>query len=120
MRFGLPISTAKRYINDLVEWLIPFLEWVYTERGTGRLGFTHGACKELRAVFETIQARYGTRNGRPQSITGAIQDSCQKSGSVASTGEPEPYDDQPMAYEEAESVDDSVRENLNENHEDEF
>ncbi|MHA1949471.1 MAG: hypothetical protein ACW99G_06835 [Candidatus Thorarchaeota archaeon] len=69
LKYGVPINTAKIYIDALLFRLIPFLDYVYTERRSGRSNYIRDGLKELRAVVDLIKEDYGTRNGVRQSIT---------------------------------------------------
>ncbi|MCK4278999.1 MAG: hypothetical protein KAW94_00335 [Candidatus Thorarchaeota archaeon] len=72
MKYSVPIRDAKRYLDGLIERLVPYLEYVYTERRRGEKGFIHEGVRELRNIVHEIQAVYGGVNGRPPSITGEI------------------------------------------------
>ncbi|MGD9380895.1 MAG: hypothetical protein PVI03_00455, partial [Candidatus Thorarchaeota archaeon] len=74
MKYSVPMRDAKRYLDGLIERLVPYLEYVYTERKRGKKGFIHGGSRELREVVQEIQAVYGGVNGRPPSITAEISD----------------------------------------------
>lgn len=100
LRYGVPIRDSKRYIDRLIERLIPFLEYVYTERRVGSSGFTHGATKELRGIVVEIRLYYGKRNGRPQSITGEILDSPELKTDALESQKDEDIDDQELVPEE--------------------
>jgi hypothetical protein len=72
LKYGVPPRKAMKYVDELVDKLLPFMDYVYTERNTGRSNFIRGGIQELRAVVDRIRTQFGTRNGRPQSITSAI------------------------------------------------
>ncbi len=72
MKYSVPLKDAKRYLDALIQRLVPYLEYVYTERKSGKKGFILEGVKELREVIHEIQVIYGGVNGRPQSITGEI------------------------------------------------
>ncbi len=72
LKYGLPQRAAKRYIDELIARLTPFLDYVYTDRRSGRAHFTPDAAKELREIVLRIRTQFGKRNGRSQSITSTI------------------------------------------------
>ncbi len=72
MRYSVPMREAKRYLDRLINRLMPYLEYVYTEGKRGKKGFIHGGAQELREIVREIQALYGGMNGRPPSITGEV------------------------------------------------
>ncbi|TFG28217.1 hypothetical protein EU527_17605 [Candidatus Thorarchaeota archaeon] len=72
MRYSVPMREAKRYLDRLIDYLIPYLEYVYTEGQTGEKGFIYGGMRELRKIIDEIRIHYRGVNGRPQSITGEI------------------------------------------------
>ncbi|TFH07431.1 MAG: hypothetical protein E4H14_08505, partial [Candidatus Thorarchaeota archaeon] len=72
LKYSVPMSDARRYLDELVKRLTPFLEQVFTEQRKIESGFVRGSAKVLREVVEEIRARYGGTNGRPLSITGEI------------------------------------------------
>ncbi|MGY5853814.1 MAG: hypothetical protein RTU92_09630 [Candidatus Thorarchaeota archaeon] len=74
MKYGVPIKPAKKYIDLLVLRLLPFLDYVYTERKSGRPNYVRGGLQELRAVVELIKQEFGTRNGQRLSITSEVQE----------------------------------------------
>ena len=75
LKYGLPQRVAKRYIDELIGRLTPFLDYVYTDRRSGRAHFTPDAAKELREIVLRIRTQFGKRNGRSQSITSTISQS---------------------------------------------
>ncbi|MGY5852472.1 MAG: hypothetical protein RTU92_02770 [Candidatus Thorarchaeota archaeon] len=75
MKYGVSLKAAKKYIDLLVLRLIPFLDYVYTERRSGRPNYVRGGLRELRTVVELIKQEFGTRNGQRQSITSEVQES---------------------------------------------
>jgi len=74
LKYNVPIKHAKKFIDDLIEKLLPFLDYVYTERRIGKLHFTPEATKELAKVVVNLRSRFGKQNGRPQSITSSIRE----------------------------------------------
>jgi hypothetical protein len=107
LKYGVPAKDAKRHIDELIDRLIPFLEYIYTERRIGRSGFTHGAAKELRIVVLKIRALFGRRNGRRQSVTGEIIEAQQADDATKSL-ELEVYDDQEIVVEEFHEYEDML------------
>ncbi|MGY5875805.1 MAG: hypothetical protein RTU30_08670 [Candidatus Thorarchaeota archaeon] len=95
LKYGVPIKAAKKYIDMLLHRLIPFLDYVYTERRSGRPNYVRGGLQELRAVVELIKMEYGTRNGTRPSITSEIQE--------AVSYDPHSEDDHAPDTDEAES-----------------
>lgn len=91
LKYGVPRRKTMKYVDELVDRLLPFMDYVYTERNTGRSNFIRGGIQELRAVVDRIRAQFGTRNGRPQSITSEIAESLEKhtSKNEISLDEPE-------------------------------
>ena len=75
LKYGLPQRAAKRYIDDLIDRLTPFLDYVYTSRRSGRAHFTPDGAKELREIVLRIRTQFGKRNGRSQSITSTVSQS---------------------------------------------
>ena len=75
LKYGVPIREAKKYIDALLYRLIPFMDYVYTERRSGRPNYVRDGLKELRIVVDQIKREHGTRNGQRQSITSEIQES---------------------------------------------
>ncbi len=75
LKYGLPQRAAKRYIDELIDRLTPFLDYVYTDRRSGRAHFTPDGAKELREIVLRIRTQFGKRNGRSQSITSTISQS---------------------------------------------
>jgi hypothetical protein len=73
LKYNVPIKHAKKFIDDLINRLLPFLDYVYTERRIGQPHFTPEATKELRKVVLKIRSRFGKQNGRPQSITSSVK-----------------------------------------------
>ncbi len=69
MKYNVPLRPAKRYIDQLLNRLLPFLDYVYTGRKTGRSNFVREGLEELRDVVDRISILYGMRNGRAPSIT---------------------------------------------------
>jgi len=88
LKYGVPIKDSKRYIDMLLFRLLPFLDYVYTERRSGRGNYVREGLRELRAVVELIKNVYGTRNGRRQSITAEVMETI--------------VDDEPVEIEETE------------------
>jgi len=72
LRYSVPMRAAKTRIDELAERLMPFLDYVYTERRTGKKHFIREGLRELRRIVNRIRTQYGVRNGRSLSITGAI------------------------------------------------
>jgi len=91
LKYGVPRRKAMKYVDELLDRLLPFMDYVYTERNTGRSNFIRGGIHELRAVVDRIRTQFGTRNGRPQSITSAIAESLEDrtSKKEVSLAEPE-------------------------------
>jgi hypothetical protein len=79
MNYSVPMREAKRYLDRLVDLLIPYLEYVYTEGREGKKGFILGGARELREIITEIRTLYGGVNGRPQSITGEVSGEVGKS-----------------------------------------
>ena len=75
LKYGVPLKDAKKYIDALLYRLVPFLDYVYTERRSGRPNYVRDGLKELRIVVEQIKSEYGTRNGQRQSITSEVLES---------------------------------------------
>ena len=75
LKYGVPPKLARRFVDELVDRLLPFMDYVYTDRKTGRKNFIRGGIQELREVVDRIRVQFGTRNGRRQSITSAIAES---------------------------------------------
>jgi len=69
LKYGVPPKDAKKYIDALLFRLIPFLDYVYTGRRSGRPNYVRDGLKELRIVVDQIKSEYGNRNGQRQSIT---------------------------------------------------
>ncbi len=82
MKYSVPMRDARRYLDELVKRLTPFLEQVYTGQRKIEYGFVRGSAKVLREVVENIRARYGGTNGRPLSITGEISQLLREKHSV--------------------------------------
>jgi len=78
LKCGVPRRKAMKYVDELVDRLLPFMDYVYTERNTGRSRFIRGGIQELRAIVDRIGTHFGTRNGRPQSLTSAIAESLEE------------------------------------------
>jgi hypothetical protein len=74
LKYGVPMKAARKYIDALLYRLIPFLDYVYTERRSGRSNYIRDGLKELRIVVELIKGEYGARNGVRQSITAEVQE----------------------------------------------
>ena len=91
LKYGVPRRKAMKYVDELVARLLPFMDYVYTERNTGRSNFIRGGIQELRAVVDQIRSQFGTRNGRPQSMTSVIAASLEEhtSKNGGSLAEPE-------------------------------
>ncbi len=70
--YSVPRTEAHRYIRLLIHRLRPFLDWVYTERATGRPNFNRDANRELREIVLEIRALYGLHAGQRQSITRSL------------------------------------------------
>jgi hypothetical protein len=75
LKYGVPIKDAKRYVNMLLLRLLPFLDYVYSERKSGRPNYVREGLRELRTVVELIKNEYGTRNGKRLSITTEVMQS---------------------------------------------
>ena len=75
LKYGVPLKDAKKYIDALLFRLIPFLDYVYTGRRSGRPNYVRDGLKELRIVVDQIKSEYGTRNGQRQSITSEVMES---------------------------------------------
>ena len=75
LKYGVPLKDAKKYIDALLYRLTPFLDYVYTERRSGRPNYVRDGLKELRVVVDQIKSEYGTRNGQRQSITSEVMES---------------------------------------------
>ena len=75
LKYGVPPKASRKYIDALLFRLLPFLDYVYTERRSGRGNYVRDGLIELRTVVEQIRNEYGTRNGRRQSITSEIMES---------------------------------------------
>lgn len=75
LKYGIPLRTAEKYVDSLLSRLIPFLDYVYTERRSGKSNYVRDGLKELRVVVEQIKRDYGTRNGVHQSITAEVLES---------------------------------------------
>jgi hypothetical protein len=76
----VPMNEARKYVNLLIYRLSPFLEYLYTSGECGRWGFKRrrkkgaeddlpDADRILRGIVREIEALYGTRNGRPLTVT---------------------------------------------------
>ena len=74
LKYSVPMRAAKTRIDELVERLIPFLDYVYTERRTGKKHFIREGLRELRRIVDRMRAQYGVRNGRSLSITETISE----------------------------------------------
>ncbi|MHA2022457.1 MAG: hypothetical protein ACTSWQ_02225, partial [Candidatus Thorarchaeota archaeon] len=75
LKYGVPPKDAKKYIDALLFRLIPFLDYVYTGRRSGRPNYVRDGLKELRIVVDQIKNEYGNRNGQRQSITSEVLES---------------------------------------------
>jgi hypothetical protein len=75
LKYGVPINEAKKHIDALLFRLIPFLDYIYTERKSGRSNYVRDGLKELRIAVDQIKRKYGTRNGQRPSITIEAQES---------------------------------------------
>ncbi|MHA2024126.1 MAG: hypothetical protein ACTSWQ_10740, partial [Candidatus Thorarchaeota archaeon] len=64
LKYGVPPKDAKKYIDALLFRLIPFLDYVYTGRKSGRPNYVRDGLKELRIVVDQIKNEYGNRNGQ--------------------------------------------------------
>jgi len=76
LKYGLPQRAAKRYIDELIDRLTPFLDYVYTDRRSGRAHFTPNAAKELREIVLRIRTQFGKRNGRYSEMIPISGDEC--------------------------------------------
>jgi len=74
LKYGVSQRTAKKYTDELIDRLVPFLDYVYSDRRVGRPHFTPDGARELREIVLRIQAQFGMRNGHPQSITASISE----------------------------------------------
>lgn len=72
MKYSVPMRDARRYLDELVRKLTPFLDQVYSGQRKIEYGFVRGSVKVLREVVLEIRAKYGGTNGRPLSITGEV------------------------------------------------
>jgi len=72
LKYSVPMRDARRYLDELVRRLTPFLEQVYSGQRKIEYGFVRGSAKVLREVVEEVRAKYGGTNGRPLSITGKV------------------------------------------------
>ncbi len=79
MKYSVPLRDAKRYLDRLIDELIPYLEHVYTEGRAGKKGFIHGGVRVLRKITAEMRTLYGGVNGHPQSITAEISEEIDKS-----------------------------------------
>ncbi len=75
LKYGVPPKDAKKYIDALLFRLIPFMDYVYTGRKSGRPNYVRDGLKELRIVVDQIKSEYGNRNGQRQSITSEVLES---------------------------------------------
>ncbi len=75
MKCGVSIRESKKYIDALLYRLVPFMDYVYTQRRFGRPNYVRDGLKELRIVVDQIKREHGTRNGLRQSITSEVQES---------------------------------------------
>jgi hypothetical protein len=74
MKYSVPMRDAKRYLDRLIDKLIPYLVFVYTEGREGEKGFIHGGANELRKIAREIQTLCAGVNGHPQSITAEVSE----------------------------------------------
>ncbi|TFH00914.1 MAG: hypothetical protein E4H14_19160, partial [Candidatus Thorarchaeota archaeon] len=65
LKYSVPMMDARRYLDELVRRLTPFLEQVYTGQRKIEYGFVRGSAKVLREVVEEVRTTYGGTNGRP-------------------------------------------------------
>lgn len=79
LKHSVPMRDARRYLDELVIQLTPFLEQVYTGQRKIENGFVRGSVKVLREVVEEVRARYSRTNGRPLSITGEVSHELRES-----------------------------------------
>jgi hypothetical protein len=77
LKYGAPMNEAKKYIDALLLQLIPFLDYVYTERRSGKSNYVRDGLRELRTIVDQVRAEFGTRNGRRRSITAETQELIQ-------------------------------------------
>ncbi|MHA1960798.1 MAG: hypothetical protein ACW99U_11230 [Candidatus Thorarchaeota archaeon] len=82
MKYGVPIKDAKTYIDALLFRLLPFMDYVYTERRSGRSNYVRDGLRELRIIVEQIRRGHGTRNGQRQSITYEVWESVMSEDSL--------------------------------------
>jgi len=75
LKYGVPPKDAKKYIDALLYRLIPFMDYVYTRKRSGRPNYVRDGLKELRIVVDQIKNEYGNRNGQRQSITSEVLES---------------------------------------------
>ena len=75
LKYGVPLKDAKKYIDALLLRLIPFMDYVYTGKRSGRPNYVRDGLKELRIVVDQLKNEYGTRNGQRQSITSEVIES---------------------------------------------
>ncbi len=72
LKYSVPMRDARKFLDELVIQLKPFLEQVYTEQRKIKFGFVRGSAKALRKIVLEIRAKYGGTNGYPLSITGEV------------------------------------------------
>jgi len=72
LKYSVPMRDARRYLDELVSRLTPFLEQVYSGQRKIESGFVRGSAKVLREAVLEIRARHGGTNGHPLSITGMV------------------------------------------------
>jgi hypothetical protein len=77
LKYGVPIKEAKKYIDSLLYRVISFMDYVYTQRRSGRSNYVRDGLKELRTVVDQIKREHGTRNGQRQSITSEVHESLE-------------------------------------------
>ncbi len=72
LKYSVPMKDARKFLDELVIQLKPFLEQVYSGQKKIKFGFVRGSAKALRKIVLEIRARYGGTNGYPLSITGEV------------------------------------------------
>ena len=75
LKYGVLPKDAKKYIDALLYRLIPFMDYIYTGRRSGKSNYVRDGLKELRIVVDQIKSEYGNRNGQRQSITSEVLES---------------------------------------------
>ncbi len=106
LKYSVPVRAAKRYNDELIERLIPFMDYVYTERRTGRSAFIREGLTELREIVKRIRVQYGIRNGRPLSVTGTVSEELREAHSARVESSQEYPDD--CVEDSVDVVDDDV------------